>query len=177
MTRRPSVRVLRAVNWVLLVVGAAAIVVMMIHIVVNALLRSVNNSPLTGTNELVAYWYMPLVGFIGFIVAQRDRSHTEARVLFDRLPTVSRQELHVAGLLLAAAMCAGFAYFGFQEATHNQEIGLTDGVTGVPIWPSTYLVPVTYAVLAVQMLTEMVLTVRRPARVDTLDEEAADAGV
>lgn len=177
MVRTRPMKVFDVANRVLLVIGAVAVVVMMLHIVVNAIMRSVGDAPLTGTNEYVTYWYMPLVAMLGFIVAQRARSHTEAAVVFDRLPRRNRFELRVIGLLLVAVMCGGFAYFGWIEAVHNWELELTGGVIGVVIWPVTFLVPITYAVLAVQVLTEVVLLSRRPDRLDSEERETADGGV
>lgn len=177
MTRGKPPRVLTAVNRVLLVVGAAGVVLMMLHIIANAALRSAGSSALAGANEYVEYWYMPIVAFLGFIIAMRERSHTEARVLFDRFPRPSQVEVQVFGLVLTAAMCAGFAYFGFADALHNREIGLTGGVTGVVIWPVTFLPAVTYAVLTVQALTQAVLAVREPAGADAPGEEPSHGGV
>lgn len=165
---------LDAANRSLLVIGAVAVVVMMLHIVANALLRSMNNTPLTGTNEYVTYWYMPLVALLGFIVAQREGVHTEASVLFDRLPRRNRIELHIAGLVLTGVICAGFAYFGWREAMHNWELKLTGGVVGVVIWPMTFLIPVTYAVLAVQVVTEAVMVSIRPDRIDSGEPGTSD---
>lgn len=154
---------LGSVRLAALAVAVTGLIVMMLHIVLNAALRVLVNAPVTGTNEIVSYWYMPLVALCGFVLAQRDRAHTEARVLFDRLPVRLQREAQCAGLLLVAIACAGFAYFGFLEALHSQQLGLTGGVTGVVTWPVTYLVPITYAALTVQVLTEA-LTAARGAR-------------
>lgn len=162
----------------LLAVGAFGVLAMMVHIVANALVRSLNNTPITGTHEVVTYWYMPLVALVGFVVAQREGAHTEASVVFDRLPRANRRELHLAGLVLTAAVCAGFAYFGWLEAWHNAEIGLTGGMIGVVIWPMTFLAPVAYATLGVQVLVEAGrLLRRRPTRNAPTERETSDAGI
>lgn len=176
MTRGKPPRVLNAVNGVLLVVGAAGVVLMMMHIVANAALRSAGSSALTGTNEYVEYWYMPTVAFLGFIIAMRERSHTEARVLFDWFPRRNQIEIDVFGLVVTAAMCAGFAVYGFQDALHNWEIGLTGGVTGVIIWPVTFLPAITYAVLTVQALIQATVVVRDAVREKTAGKEPSHGG-
>lgn len=177
MARRWTLSALDVANRVLMAVGAVAVVVMMLHIVINAVMRSVNDTPLTGTNEYVTYWYMPLVALLGFVVAQRERMHTEASVLFDRLPRRNRTELHVLGLVLTGLMCAGFAFFGWREAVHNWEIGLTGGVVGVVIWPMTFLVPVTYAVLTVQVFMEAVMVMVKPSRLAIRQNEPVDSEI
>ncbi|MCW4355684.1 TRAP transporter small permease [Hoyosella sp. YIM 151337] len=158
-SRRPR-NVVGALRVATLAVAATGLIIMMLHIVLNAALRTFVNAPVTGTNEIVSYWYMPLVALCGFVLAQRDRAHTEARVLFNRLPARLQRETHCAGLLLVAIACAGFAYFGFREALHSQHLGLTGGVTGVVIWPVTFLVPLIFAAITVQVLAEAVSTAR-----------------
>ncbi|MBS9376091.1 TRAP transporter small permease [Rhodococcus sp. B50] len=141
-------------------VAAITLMVMMLHVVANALMRSFANQPITGTNEYVGYWYLPAVAFIGFVVAQRRGDHIEARVLFDRLPSINKRELDVLGLLLAAVAYSAFAWFGWLEALDNRAIAATGGVTGVVIWPVTFIVPFSFMALAVLVITEAVAQVR-----------------
>ncbi|MBE2997909.1 TRAP transporter small permease [Nocardiopsis sp. HNM0947] len=174
MERRRSRGVLPTANRVLLAAGALGIVAMMAHICVNAGLRAFAGSPLTGTNEIVTYWYMPLVALFGFVAAQHDGGHTEARVAFDRLPRANRVELHVAGLALTGLLCAGFAWFGLLEALRNFDLRLTGGVTEVTMWPVTFAVPAAYAVLALQTVTEAALAVRRARDGDPRPDRTPD---
>lgn len=138
-------------------VAALAIVMMMLHTVANALLRSVFNAPMSGTIEYVGFWYLPLVAFFGFLAAQQRDGHIEARLLFDRMPRRVQAEMQVAANLLTAGLCFGFAYYGWQEAVHSREIGLTGGVSSVVIWPVLFVVPVVFALLAVFVVVEAVL--------------------
>ncbi|GAB3482771.1 TRAP transporter small permease [Nocardiopsis coralliicola] len=171
-------RALDGANRALIAAGAVGIVAMMLHTAANAVARAVLGAPLTGTNEMVTYWYMPLVALIGFVVAQRDGTHTEARLLFDRMPRATRLEVRVGGLLLAAAMCAGFGGFGLAEAVHGHRLGLAGGVMQVTMWPVLYLVAATYAVLTLQMLAEAASVVlrARARRIHGDDRERPDAG-
>lgn len=172
MKPHPEAGALSTANRLLLATGALGIVVMMLHIAVNAALRAFANQPLTGTNEIVTYWYMPLIALFGFVAAQHDGGHTQARMVFDRLPRVNRVELHVAGLVLTGLVCAAFAWFGLLEAIRNFGMRLTGGVTEVTMWPVTFAVPVTYAVLTLQVATEAALAVRRArGRSETPDEQ------
>ncbi|MCP2237116.1 TRAP transporter small permease [Prauserella halophila] len=174
MVHTSATRILDIAGRVLLALGAAAVVVMMLHIVTNAAMRAFADAPLTGTNEYVTYWYMPVVAMLGFVVAQREWGHTEATVVHDRLPRRNRFELRIAGLVLVGVVCAGFAWFGWLEALHNRELELTGGVIGVVVWPVTFLVPVTYTVLTVHVLTEVALLLTRPSRFEA-DDGADDA--
>lgn len=161
----------RVLEWI----AAAALIAMMLHIVANALLRSYANSPITGTNEYVGYWYLPLVAFLGFVVAQRRDQHIEARLIFDRLPARNRREFEVLGLALVALTSFGFAWYGGLEAVENFHIGLTGGVTGVVIWPVTFVVPVAFGLLGALTAVRAVAVARgRTAPDGTTDAGATD---
>lgn len=131
------------------VLGTAVLLVMTVHIVVNALSRSWWSAPIPSTIEVVSYWYMPAVAFLGIVLAQVDRSLTEARLVFDRLSPRLQREVHLGGQLLAAGLSAALAWYGFTEALDNWRIGLTGGVGGLVIWPTTFLAPLCFGVLTV----------------------------
>lgn len=154
----------RASFWILRVlevVVTVTIFVMMVHTVANAILRSTMNSPLTGTHEYVSYWYLPIVALLGFVCAQRGRAHVEARLIFDRFPRRNQVEIQVAGQLITIVLCLGFAYYGWYEAVDAWQVGLVGGVIGLAIWPVTFLVPVAFGILAVQVATEMAIVIKR----------------
>lgn len=139
-----------------MVLGGLAALLLLFHSVGNALLRTFANSPLQGTTEYVASWYMPTIIFLGLVLAQQSREHIEASILFDRAPLKARYELQLLSHLLTLGVCAGFGWFGLLRALENMEIGLTGGVTGVTIWPVTFLMPIGFFLLAVQLGYEMV---------------------
>lgn len=144
---------------------AVALILLMLHTVVNAFLRTFTSTSLTGTLEYVTYWYLPAVALLGFICAQKERSHVEAELIFNRLPRANQLEIQVAGQVLTVLLCVAFAYYGLVEAIENWHIGLIGGVTGVTIWPVTFLVPFAFGVMAVQVVLEVisVLKYRDPA--------------
>ncbi len=156
----PLSRVAAAGDRLVQVVGAASVLLMMGHTVANAVLRTVANSPITGTTEYVGYWYLPMAAFLGFVCAQRRSEHIEARLAFDRLPRGNQVEFAVAGHLITVALCLGFAYFGAREAIEAAAIGLTGGVTGVVIWPATFVVPVAFGLLALAVVADAVAVLR-----------------
>jgi TRAP-type C4-dicarboxylate transport system permease small subunit len=142
-------------------VAVLALIMMMAHTVANALLRYLAASPITGTNEYVGYWYMPLVAFLGFYLAQRGRAHIEARLVFDRLPLANRIEIQLLGQALTIALCIAFAYYGWTEALDAYGIGQTGGVTAVVIWPVMFIVPLAFALLTLQLVVDAVAVIRR----------------
>lgn len=133
------------------IVGALFIFVMMLHILANVVGRFAFNTPVLGTLEFVQYWYMPIVAFLGFMVAKHLNEHIEAPIIFDSLTWGNRRLLVIINGVLAIATALLFAYFTFEgQALHGLAIGATAGASTVPIWPVFFLPPVVYVVLSFQ---------------------------
>lgn len=145
-------------------VESLTIVVMLImicHVVLNAFARSFFNNPVEGTNEYVSFWYMPIISLIGFLLATRRHEHIEVALVVDRLPRANQIELQLLSYLVVTVLSLAFAWYSFQEALDNLAIGLTGGVTGVVVWPVTFLVPVSFALIALTVLVYAVRLIRR----------------
>ncbi|MBA0126783.1 TRAP transporter small permease [Haloechinothrix sp. YIM 98757] len=145
------------------VIRACAVIALMgllLHTVAHVMLRYLFNSPITGTNEYVTYWYMPVAILLGVYFAQRSRSHIEARLLFDRVPYTNRTELELASLILTGAVCAGFAFYGLVASLDAFKLGLTGGMAGIVIWPVMFVVPLAFLLFVVQLVIDAVTVVR-----------------
>lgn len=149
--------------------------VMMIHISANALLRAFLNLPIPNTLEIVQYWYLPLVAFLGFVAAQYRGQHIATDLIYQRLPQASRR--YVLALVFAAcsALSAAFAWFVWGEAVHAMEIGKTAGVSDVIAWPAYFLAPLAFGSLTVQFAVAAVRAVTRPGEDGHLVGDPEDA--
>ncbi|GAA2853203.1 hypothetical protein GCM10010517_11020 [Streptosporangium fragile] len=152
MTASPATAPKRRHGVELLIEVPAVIVtfVMMIHITANALLRALANSPLPNTLEIVQYWYLPTVAFLGFVAAQYRGQHIAADLVFQMLPDVTRRYVLALVFVLCTVLSAGFAWFSWGEAVHAMQTGKTAGVSDVVAWPAYFLVPLAFASLTVQ---------------------------
>jgi TRAP-type C4-dicarboxylate transport system permease small subunit len=98
-----------------LLIEVPAVVVtflMMLHVTVNAMLRTFADEPLPNTLEYVQYWYLPAVAFLGFIAAQRRGQHVAADLLYTKLPRLAQRIVLAVFLVVSAVLCLGFAAFG-----------------------------------------------------------------
>lgn len=141
-------------------IAAVTLIVMVLHVVANALARQAR-SPIEGTNEYTAYWYLPIIAFIGMYLAAANGTHIEARLLFDRFPRRIQIEAQVLGMVLTAALFAGFAWYGWAEAMEGAYLEVTGGTSDVPIWPVAFIVPLTCALVVIHLLVGIVRVIRR----------------
>lgn len=141
-------------------ISGCALVVLMIHVVLNAASRKLRNASIAGTIEWVGHWYLPIIVLTGLVVAQQASQHVQAELLFDRAPKAIQFELQIIAYLLTAALAVGIAWYGWDTAVENMHLGLTAGVTGVTVWPVTFLVPIGFALYAVQVAIDTARLVR-----------------
>lgn len=127
--------------------AALALLVMMGHVVANVALRFFLRAPISGTVEVVAYWYLPVIAFTGFVWAQARGGHVESELIFNLLPARLQHELHVLGAALAVVICGGFVWHSGLEAAHLAAIGATATASTLPIWPVTLLSPLAFLAL------------------------------
>jgi TRAP-type C4-dicarboxylate transport system permease small subunit len=161
----PAPRVRRAHPIGALIIEVPAVIVtfvMMLHITANALMRTFANDPLPDTLEIVQYWYMPIVAFLGFIAAQYRGQHIATDLLFERLPKPAQPYVLCLVTAVSAILSAGFAWFTFQEAMHSFDIRQAAGLTDVAAWPTHFLAPLAFGSLTVQLALAAVRALTRP---------------
>lgn len=161
--RRVGDGVLGVVEWAAVV----AMVAMMLHIVANAVLRTVFRAPLPGTLEVTQYWYLPVIALLGLIVAQARNEHIFADLLFDGFPPLAKRFTTILVELITAAVAFAFAWFGFLEGLHSLEIGETLGNTELPRWPGEVLLGVAYTVFGIQLLYAAYAAIRFGITIET----------
>lgn len=135
-------------------IGGFAVLVLMLHTVLNAASRQLRNAPIEGTLEWVGNWYLPLIILAGLIVAQQAKQHVQAELIFDKAPRQIQFEFQMIAYVLCLAVAVGMTVYGWRQAVDNQLLGLTAGVTGVVVWPVTFMVPIGFALYGIQIVID-----------------------
>lgn len=151
---------LKVFDRVLSVAAAVTLITMMLHVVLHAILRSTIKAPIYGTNEIVAFWYLPLVALLGIPAAQIVKEHIAVSLVVDQVSTGAAKTFRFFGFSLAILVSIGFAYFGFGDAMEKMEMGATAGVTDITTWPVYFLVPVIFVLLAVIYIYDLVVALK-----------------
>lgn len=154
-------RINKSLDKVLSLITAITLIIMMLHVVLNALLRYFVLSPIDGTNEIVAYWYLPIVALLGIPAAQLRKEHIAVSLVLERMSHKTAQVFKFFACSVGALLSLGFAWFGFEEALSNMASGSTAGVTQIITWPAYMLVPLVFVLLALLFIGDSVAIVRR----------------
>lgn len=165
----PRHRLLHLLNRILVVGATLALVVMMVHIVLNVVLRVAFNRPIYGTFEIVEYWYLPVVALLGLVAAQLMREHIQVTAFTDLLPAGQRKILHGVALALTAALCLVITVMSLQLGIEDAAHRTTAGVTDIPAWPLQLAVPVAFLLLGLLLFAP-------PVEVAETEEQAELAG-
>jgi TRAP-type C4-dicarboxylate transport system permease small subunit len=152
--------------------GEIVVAAMCLHIVAEIAANSLLGSPIEGTPEIVARWYMVAIVFLPFAFIQRQGLHIKAELFTDRLSPRLRALLDCTVDLLMTAMAALLAWYSFGDAIdatqRGERLELMSGA--VITWPSRWLVPLGFATMG---LVALLGAIRRGT--DFLRLHAADA--
>lgn len=146
----------RVIDLVLSLTAAVGLVAMMTHVVVNALMRFFWDLPLSATNEIVAFWYLPIIALLGIPAAQLQNEQIVVTLAVDRLKAAAANAFKVFACVVGVLLSIGFGWYGFVEALHLMDINATAGVTDVISWPANFIVPFAFVLLALLLILEII---------------------
>lgn len=153
-----------ALDWisaVLMWLSLAAAVLMMIHVSLDVAARSFFNSPLNGTTEIVAAYYMIAIAFLPWAWLTRNDQHIAADVFTDLMPPRLRAWVAVLAQVLTIAFVFLFTYQTLLAAlkqTRGNESWLA-GIYYLTVWPSRWLLPLAGILMLLQLIVALVALV------------------
>lgn len=140
-------------------IGALALILMMLQIAVDVLLRNFTGSAIPATADLVSKYYMVAVAFVPLALADLHRRHIEATIFTDRLRGAPRRLVELFGVSLSLVAFALVGWGATQEALKNTARGsyVDAGLIQVPTWPGYWILPLGFGLMV------LVLVLRIPA--------------
>lgn len=150
-------------------VGAAAVTLMMVQIILDVTLRNLFQIPLPGTTTLVTSYYMLVIAYLPLAVAERTDSHIAVEVASQLLGERLRQWLLALTWLVSAIVSGTIAYALWGEAVKAYGYGsfVIELNRSIPIWPGYFILPIGFGLYA------LVLAVRLACAVTGTDENDA----
>lgn len=160
------VRAASLVARALALVGAAAVVAMMLHICLDVALRNLFRFSFSATNAMVARYYMVPLAFLplGYIELRDGMVSVELidGVLPERLRQVS--DVAVAGISCAIYAALAWATWGSMVSNWTRGTLIELGETAFPTWPSYVFPTVGFALAAAACLVKAADKARRIGR-------------
>lgn len=151
-------------------IGELGIIFMILIVIADVTMRTLFNYPIIGTLEVVTYWFMVAISFVGMWLAQKRREHISVTMLTDKFSAQGKFLHRMFSNFLTLAFLIALAWYGWFNALDNMARGEFTGATHVVIWPMRFLVPITMAAFIITIILQTIDEIRN-AGVDVEDEE------
>jgi TRAP-type C4-dicarboxylate transport system permease small subunit len=133
--------------------GGVALVLIMVHVNLDVVLRYLLGAPLSGTIEIVSYYYMIALVFLPLAAVEKRNGHISVELVSQRLS--DRHQRLLIGLvsLVSAAYFGLLAWRLWVDAVEKAEVGETyTGSLSLPIWPPRFFMPLGCGLLVVLLI-------------------------
>jgi len=159
----------------LALVGALAILALMLHVVIDVTLRNAANVAIPATYEIVTHYYMIALAFIPLAWVEKSGGMVQVEVLEPLLGPRGLAWSDRLVALIATVIYAALAWFTWLTALRNFDAGVFVMAqnTRVPTWPAFFLLPLGFALAALTTALRMVVPRRSDAASANGDDREA----
>jgi TRAP-type C4-dicarboxylate transport system permease small subunit len=135
----------------LALVGAVAVIALMVHVCADIALRNIWNQPIPATYEVVVNYYMVALAFVPLAWVEKSGAMIQVEVINGALNPVLLRISDVLVALFSAVIYATLAWVTWQVAVRQTAVGgfVTANQIRVPVWPAYWLPPAGFALAAV----------------------------
>lgn len=139
-------------------VASLIVAIMMLHVSADVFARTVFNSPLIGTTEIVAAYYMVAIAFLPIAWISRQRGHIIVELFTAHLARRKLKALDAFAGLVTLVYVALFVWKLLETAVEKSHIREAwEAATGfVEVWPSRWIVPAGFGFMAIYVLIQTV---------------------
>lgn len=138
------------VMWLAILAGF----LMMAHVSLDVIGRTVFNRPLTGTSEMVTYWYMVTAAYLPWMWLAKTDGHIKVDFFVRMLPEAAAFWLDVVVKFGLVAYLALFTWQTWLQAIRQTERGEIQqaGTLHIPVWPTRWLLPLAGGLMALWVI-------------------------
>ena len=109
------------------------------------------NRPFTGTLEMTAYWWMPMLTLFAMGFTEKRQEHIKVSMLLDALPPRMHRIVEGSFGLITCCLLVALAWYAGVEGMESAGYGETTASTPpVVIWPFKFVAVLGIALLALQ---------------------------
>jgi TRAP-type C4-dicarboxylate transport system permease small subunit len=150
---------IRVLLWASIVAGLA----MMIHVTIDVAGRTLFNSPLPGTTEIVSAYYMVAVAYLPWAWIARNNQHIVAEMFTNIGPRAFHIWLGVVVKIATLVYTAVFAWETYLRAVQQTNLGEVWQAAAqyIPVWPSRWLLPIAGGMMTLYLVLRIIRDVAR----------------
>lgn len=143
-------RILASITALMARVAGFAMILMVLHIVLDVAVKYVFNKPLFATVQVTEHYYMVPMVFGSLVYLESLNGHIKVEIFTLRLPARARRFIDGITSLMMAAFMALFSVVTYQQAiVSSARFELVEAATTtIYIWPARWVLPVCGTVAA-----------------------------
>jgi TRAP-type C4-dicarboxylate transport system permease small subunit len=101
-------------------------------------------------------------GFLGASITSAKGTHLKAEAFEKLWPKSLKPAVETLSELLTTAFCGGMAYLSIRYVAASHEMGEVGVVTGVPLWVSQAVIPLTFSLMTLRHLAYTLMPSIKP---------------
>lgn len=142
------------------ILGAVALIVMMLQIVADIFLKNIFSWPLPLTSIFVANYYMVAVAFLPLAITEKLGKHISVELLFHHFSIHWQRWIGGMVCLFSCIVSTGLAWQLWGEAMKRFRVGtfIVEQSISMPTWPTYFALPIGFAILALVLLNRSITT-------------------
>lgn len=150
-------RISETVSRVTILAGAAAVVIMTLHVAAGIVSRAAFGASLTGTVEIVSYYYMVFIAFAPWAFAQSLREHIAVDALVGLMSDRVRVATQIFATFASLAVTGVIAWALVDQAIRQTGYGehVVSGIVDVPVWPARWVAVAGAVAMIVVLVTQL----------------------
>lgn len=138
----------KSIHWTtnrLLDLSAIFLLIMMLHISLDVILKYAINHPIQATLETVSYYYMVISVFLPIAFVEFSRQSIAVDVFYNLMPGFLRVACVGLAFLICIAVYGTMAWLTLGDAIRAfNRTEIVSGSTYMQIWPSRFVLPVSF---------------------------------
>jgi TRAP-type C4-dicarboxylate transport system permease small subunit len=150
-------KVTKRLTDVFILIAGVGLFLMMMHVVLDVLARTLFRVALPGTIEVVSSYYMVMAVFLPLAMVQRRHAHIMVSLFTEWMSPRAVHRLDTLVRIVFALAAIGFAIatadVAIEKTIIQEKIATPDGF--VLIWLSRWLLPISAAALAIVLLCQV----------------------
>jgi TRAP-type C4-dicarboxylate transport system permease small subunit len=147
-------------------IGIVAGILMMLHVSADVAARTLLNSPVEGTTETAAGYYMVAIAYLPWAWLARNDAHIRVEMFTSFAPKRVVEWLDIAVKVATVAFLAIFVWRTTLRALDQMRAGEVwqAGTSYISIWPSRWVLPVAGGLMALYLVLRIVADVATALR-------------
>lgn len=142
------------------------VLLMMIHVMIDVMGKYLFNSPLPGTAEVVAAYYMIGCVFLPLAWVEASGGSIVVEVIYEKVPARAQKVMLFLADIVSAIYYGVLGWFSWGVAVHAWRINETvDGIWRITTWPAKFLLPFGFGLAVIIVLLRLVLGERGRVRI------------